>query len=82
VATGSTNQGGAGIFVVDIDPRHGGDITWDMLRNEHLEPIETVTVTTGNKGSHLYFQYPPMDVSSNVERTSWVPVLILNPMGG
>jgi hypothetical protein len=59
VATGSTNQGGAGIFVVDIDPRHGGDITWDMLRNEHPEPIETVTVTTGNKGSHLYFQYPP-----------------------
>ncbi len=45
--------------VVDIYPRHGGDITWDMLRNEHPEPIETVTVTTGNKGSHLYFQYPP-----------------------
>ena len=58
IQTGSKETGGAGVVVVDIDPRNGGEITWEDLRNEHPEPIETVTINTGGGGQHFYFLYP------------------------
>lgn len=58
VRTGPASGGGAGILVVDIDPRHSGDATWEMLRDENPGPLETVTVRTGGGGVHYWFQYP------------------------
>ena len=56
--TGNQSMGGSGILVVDIDAKSGGYDTWEQLRVEHLEPIETVTVATGGGGQHLWFAYP------------------------
>lgn len=48
------------LTVVDIDPRNGGDETFDRL-TEDLGPLPaTFTVTTGGGGRHLYFRYPPV----------------------
>lgn len=56
--TGDRSTGGSGLLVVDIDARSGGFDTWDQLRIEYMQPIETVTVSTGNGGQHLWFIYP------------------------
>lgn len=47
----------SGIFVVDIDPKNGGDesIT-DLLKDRELP--NTSTVRTGSGGSHIFFRYP------------------------
>lgn len=58
VRTGDVSNGGAGLLVIDIDPRHSGDATWEMLRDENPGPVETVTVRTGGGGIHYWFQYP------------------------
>lgn len=60
IATGKRS----GIFVVDIDPKNGGDKTWRNLVKQHGEPL-TVTVLTGSKGLHFYFKLPQdFDVGS------------------
>jgi len=44
----------SGIWVLDVDPRDGGDVS---LRK--LGPLpETATVRTGGGGRHFFFQYP------------------------
>lgn len=48
---------GGNIFVVDIDPKHGGDIEWKKMIRENGEPV-TVTALTGSKGLHFYFKMP------------------------
>jgi putative DNA primase/helicase len=45
------------IVVVDIDPRHGGDIATVEKTHGRLPP--TWTAATGGGGSHIYFQAPP-----------------------
>jgi putative DNA primase/helicase len=47
----------SGIIVIDVDPQHGGDLSWRKLVQEHGE-VDTVSVKTGNGGTHLYFKYP------------------------
>ena len=54
VATGSAS----GFFVVDIDPRNGGDETLRDLEAEHGPLPPTVTVKTPGGGAHYYFQMP------------------------
>lgn len=59
--TGPKKDGGSGLVVIDIDHHVGkpnGFETWDALRNEYSEPLETVTVKTGGGGRQLYFKYP------------------------
>jgi len=56
--TGSKESGGAGVDVLDLDRKTGGLEAWDMLREEHPGPIETVTVRTRNDGRHLWFMHP------------------------
>lgn len=61
--TGPTTDGGAGLVVIDIDaPTHkskaDGFATWDILRDQHSDPIQTITVKTGGGGRQLYFNYP------------------------
>lgn len=54
IATGA----GSGVFVVDEDPRHGGDNSIDDLVAQHGEMPETWIVHTANGGRHLYFRHP------------------------
>jgi hypothetical protein len=42
------------LVVYDIDPRHGGDTTWDEMIRTHAVPT-TATVATGGGGFHYYF---------------------------
>ena len=51
----------SGKLIIDIDARTGGLATWEALRNEHPDPIETVTVETGGGGQHLWFNMPAGD---------------------
>jgi hypothetical protein len=44
-----------GCFVVDIDPRHGGDTSWERLVSEYHDQTTTRTVITPNGGRHLWF---------------------------
>lgn len=48
-----------GWFVVDIDPRHGGNESWEALTSA-LHDIPTIrTVITPSGGRHLYFAGRP-----------------------
>jgi hypothetical protein len=46
---------GAGLLVLDIDPRHGGDGSLAELERAHGPLPETPRVLTGGGGVHLYF---------------------------
>ncbi len=46
---------GAGLLVLDVDPRHGGDQSLAELEAVHGELPETEEVATGGGGRHLYF---------------------------
>ena len=57
---------GSGFFVIDIDPRNGGDISFEKLEEELNYPfVPTVEAITGSylvngrevRGRHLYFAY-------------------------
>lgn len=52
----------AGIVVVDIDPRHGGDDSLAALICEHGELPATTEALTGGGGQHLIFQHPGTQV--------------------
>jgi hypothetical protein len=54
IVTGSAS----GIFVVDVDPRHGGDETLADLEHAHGKLPDTVETITGGGGRHLYFATP------------------------
>jgi hypothetical protein len=43
------------IIVIDIDPRNNGDVSWDGLRTDHPEPLETIRVKSGGGGTHYWF---------------------------
>ncbi len=48
----------SGIVVLDIDPRHGGEASLDLLSDD-VGPIpSTVEALTGGGGRHLYFAHP------------------------
>lgn len=46
------------LFVLDIDPRHGGDLYLRDLEVQHGELPTTKRVHTGGGGWHLYFSAP------------------------
>jgi putative DNA primase/helicase len=52
----------AGAFVVDIDPRHGGDILLEELEAEHGRLPHTVECQTGGGGRHIYLKWPDQQV--------------------
>jgi len=54
----------AGLFVIDIDPRHGGDQTLATLEAQHSALPPTVESITGGGGRHLFFTYPPSNPAS------------------
>ena len=57
IATGKRS----GLWVLDVDPRNGGDETLRLLESAHGALPLTVTVTTGSGGTHYYFKYPGID---------------------
>jgi hypothetical protein len=53
VATGTPS----GFFVVDVDPRNGGDETLRELERQHEQLPQTVIGLTGGGGRHLLFKH-------------------------
>lgn len=60
IATGPES----GLFVIDVDPRHGGVESLRRLVNEHGELGPQRVVRSGGGGLHLYFQRPGFKVKS------------------
>jgi hypothetical protein len=61
VATGR----GSGLVVLDVDPRNGGDVSFEELEHALGGPLpDTPTVLTGGGGTHVYFRYPDSAVPS------------------
>jgi len=54
IATGTRS----GIVVVDVDPRSGGDATWERLQLEHDGDAPTLTSETGGGGLHVIYERP------------------------
>ena len=54
VQTGAETQLG----ILDVDPRHGGDVSLQALEDKFGTLPETVEVLTGGGGRHLYFKHP------------------------
>lgn len=58
----------AGIWVLDIDPKNGGDVSLAELQAEHGPLPPTYTVRTGGGGVHYYFLMPSNFVVRNRQR--------------
>lgn len=61
LATGA----GSGFFVLDIDPKNGGDVALAELVAAHGALPATYTVRTGSGGTHYYFLVPDFDVTNS-----------------
>jgi hypothetical protein len=48
----------SGLFVVDIDPRHGGHVDRGLM-------VPTATVATGGGGWHLYYRHPGQPIGTD-----------------
>lgn len=58
----------SGVWVLDVDPVHGGDVALAELEREHGPLPYTYTVRTGSGGSHLYFLLPEDFTPTNGNR--------------
>lgn len=61
VATGAVS----GVFVLDIDPKNGGEESIETFLMKYGR-IDTLQSITGSGGKHFYFAYPGTTVKSNV----------------
>src|SRR5699024_193943 len=61
--TGRVNN----IVVLDIDPRNGGDVSFDSLIDEYGILSDTVHCLTGGGGHHYYFKYDSRINKSSIE---------------
>ena len=61
-AIGLRTGEGSGVFAVDIDPRHGGDVSLEHLEAEHGELPESVESQTGGGGRHVLLNWPGQSV--------------------
>jgi putative DNA primase/helicase len=61
IATGEIS----GFFVLDIDPRHGGDITLEELQSAHGKLPATVEASTGGGGRHILLTHPGHEVKND-----------------
>lgn len=58
---------GNGLFVLDDDPRHGGDLTLEALEVTHGRLPDTPTVLTGGAGFHHFLRSPDgVEIRNNV----------------
>lgn len=58
--------GHAGLFVLDVDPRHGGDEALAALERVHGALPHTVRFLTGGGGQHVLFIGPDLPCSSGL----------------
>jgi hypothetical protein len=65
VATGAAS----GFWVVDVDPRSGGDVALEQLEAKHGALPETVEGLTGGGGRHLLYRMVPA-----LAEVKWSPV--------
>jgi len=49
----------SGVWVLDVDPRHGGGDSLDELEATYGLLPESVEVLTGGRGRHIYFRWTP-----------------------
>jgi len=54
IATGQES----GIWVLDVDPRHGGDVTLESLESKHGRLPQSLRARTGSGGGHIVFIHP------------------------
>lgn len=47
----------SGIVVIDIDPRNGGDVSWEELTREHGLPADGWPARTAGLGEHWFFRW-------------------------
>lgn len=64
IATGER----AGIVVLDVDPRHGGDRALMELETRHGELPATPASTTGGGGLHFFFKHPGGVIKNSVSK--------------
>jgi len=48
----------AGVLVVDVDPRNGGDTSWLKVIADHTLPNDTLIAATGGGGLHIFVEWP------------------------
>lgn len=60
IATGRKSN----IFVVDVDPKNGGEESIDTLFSRHGRFPDTWTDITGSGGTHYYFRYPAFAIGN------------------
>ena len=58
MAVGISTGPESGIWVMDIDPRHGGDQSLATLVAKHGQLPKTLIASTPSGGRHYYFKYP------------------------
>jgi hypothetical protein len=66
IATGTRS----GLVVLDVDPRHCGDVSLAALVDAHGSLPETPCVWTGGGGLHYYFGHPGVKVSNSAGKVA------------
>ena len=62
IATGRKSD----MFVLDVDPKNGGDESYETLIARHGQFDDTWTQITGSGGKHLFFRMPAFDIGNKV----------------
>ena len=64
IACGSAS----GIVAIDVDPRNGGNDTFDELTDAYGAMPETVAEITGGDGVHIFFKHPGRKIRNGNEK--------------
>ena len=60
-----------GMWALDVDPRHGGDLALARLESEHGPLPRSLRTLTGGEGTHILFAWP--DDDSKVTNANGLP---------
>jgi putative DNA primase/helicase len=63
---GIATAAGSGVFVLDVDPKNGGDDSIETLISKHGRLPDTLQAMTGSGGKHFYFAHPGKPVKNGV----------------
>jgi hypothetical protein len=56
----------SGLVVLDVDPKHNGDVSLRRMEQEHGPLPQTVEAFTGGGGRHIYFAHPGDTIPNKV----------------